>query len=596
MKISLLTFAIFTTVTFAAMPQVDTIFISVNTTWNKGTIQCDTTIVVDSGVTLSVEPGARCLFAPGIKLICRGKLIAKGSPTDSIYFTSSQPPLYWGGITLTGNGADNSTLEFCRVTYSGQPHGGGLCSKEAKTIISYSHFANDSSGYDGGAIYVENDTLEICSTAIINNKAFLGYGGGIYCKGRLNMIHNIFTNNISIGKFGGGAMVFGTCFIFKCEFTGNTANNAGFGGGLICQTDTAIITGNTFTQNSASNGGALYSKNYTVIENNAFTSNRALEPIGIGGAVSCNGTTIISGNTFISNCADSGIGGAIYVTGISSVLLSNTIRNNTAYQGGGGVQIATVTSQIINNCITNNTALMPQSMGGGILLNTKTEIFANNTIANNIADSSGGIYFMPVDTPVLINSIVWGNKPDQITPGSSILGSYCCIQNGWPGTSVITSYPLFADSSNGDYTVKASSPCINNGTPDTTGLSLPLLALNSVSRVIHGRIDIGACEYDGPTEGAVGNLFQKSAVSINMRFHNSHLQIYSNLPFPEKVRIELYSMQGKCIKILYNSTMPAGRSACTVAINHKNHAKGMYFIRVQAGEFELGQKVIFLQR
>lgn len=588
---SLLSILIFTTFTFASPNQVDTIFVSANTTWNKGTIQCDTPIVVDSGVTLTIAPGARCLFAPGIPLICRGKLLAKGTTSDSIHFAPAQPPQYWGGITLDGNGADNSILEFCRVTYAAQPYGGGLCSRDAKTIISHSHFANDSAGYDGGAIYVDNDTLQICSTTIAYNKALIGYGGGIFCRGRLVIGQCVLANNESFGKFGGGAIVFGTCFVFQCEFNLNTAGSTGFGGGLLCQTDTAIIVENNFTQNSASNGGALYSKNYTMIENNTFTSNTALEPIGIGGGFSCNGSTIITGNTLSSNSADSGVGGGIYITGQSVMMNSNTFYNNQAYLSGGGVQINTNTAKIINNSIVNNSALLPKSFGGGLVLNAALEIFTNNTISNNKADNAGGVYHTPSDTSVFLNSVFWGNTPGQINNHSFIFCNYSCVQNGWQGTSVITSYPLFNDSANGDYTIISPSQCINGGTPDTTGLSLPVKALNGVARITHGRVDIGAFEYDGPIDNKYQSQMQKPACPLQAVINGNRLTISFKLSFLQKIKLDLYSLDGKLISTIFDGTLQAGHNTVTIDRHRYHYAGGCYIIRMKTGLYTVSRMV-----
>jgi hypothetical protein len=58
--------------------------------------------------------------------------------------------------------------------------------------------------------------------------------------------------------------------------------------------------------------------------------------------------------------------------------------------------------------------------------------------------------------------------------------------------------PVFADSANGDFTLLCESPCINIGTPDTSGYNLPEYDLAGNPRVYTGgdvdRIDLGAYE------------------------------------------------------------------------------------------------------
>ncbi len=592
MKIFFLSVILFVSSIVAAPHSPDTIFILENTTWGKGTIQCDSSIVVNAGVTLTIAAGARCLFSPGVPLICRGRLIAKGSPTDTIFFAPALPLQYWGGITLSGNGADSSVLDYCNITYAAKPHGGGLTSIEAETYVSNSFFSNDSAGYDGGAIYLADDILHICSTTITLNKAVQGYGGGIFCRGRLEMENCQITSNVSLGNFGGGVMVFDYCSVKKCTFISNTAGSAGFGGGLICQTDTAIIVGNNFSQNSASNGGALYSKNYTEIENNTFTSNTALEPIGIGGAISCNGTTIIKGNIVSSNIADSGVGGGLYVTGQSVLLQSNIIQSNLAYLSGGGVHINTVSSKILNNSVVNNKTVLPESFGGGIVLGTKTELFVNNTIANNEADTGGGVYHTPGDTSVFINSILWGNNPEQINSNLFITCNYSCIQNGWQGTSVITSDPLFKDSTNGDYSIISPSQCINSGTSDTTGLSLPDQALNNLPRIIHGRVDVGAFEYDGPTGSHYTNGASKTIARPRVALHNSQLAISLKITSQQNIIIDIYSPQGVLNASVYHGILNKGLHTLTLNLGQQLHAAGVYLVRMKIGDTTVSEKVV----
>jgi hypothetical protein len=55
------------------------------------------------------------------------------------------------------------------------------------------------------------------------------------------------------------------------------------------------------------------------------------------------------------------------------------------------------------------------------------------------------------------------------------------------------------DPESGDFQLSGISPCINMGTPDTTGLFLPPEDLWGNHRIYGGRIDIGAHEYSGPT-------------------------------------------------------------------------------------------------
>jgi hypothetical protein len=50
------------------------------------------------------------------------------------------------------------------------------------------------------------------------------------------------------------------------------------------------------------------------------------------------------------------------------------------------------------------------------------------------------------------------------------------------------------------YALLSSSPCIDSGTPDTLGLSLPAEDLEGLNRIWNGRVDIGAYEWN-PGQG-----------------------------------------------------------------------------------------------
>src|SRR5690349_2872460 len=88
-----------------------------NTTWtfvNSPYIVVDT-VVVFPGVTLTIEPGVEIRFADSTILDVRqGNLIAEGTQTDSIIFTSNSNnpvPGVWHGIYL--HECPYSSFNFC---------------------------------------------------------------------------------------------------------------------------------------------------------------------------------------------------------------------------------------------------------------------------------------------------------------------------------------------------------------------------------------------------------------------------------------------------------------------------------------------------
>ncbi len=95
--------------------------ITVDTTWS-GTVYVEGTVWVDSGVTLSIDPGTEVRFNGNYQLVVNGFLYANGTPSNRIMFrsNSSTPGIMdWGGID-TGTGAGIKTeYRYCDFSHFG---------------------------------------------------------------------------------------------------------------------------------------------------------------------------------------------------------------------------------------------------------------------------------------------------------------------------------------------------------------------------------------------------------------------------------------------------------------------------------------------
>ena len=163
--------------------------------------------------------------------------------------------------------------------------------------------------------------------------------------------------------------------------------------------------------------------------------------------------------------------------GCSNVsIISNKIISNSALDDGGGILFSnsTVDNFKLNELSANSAGFN----GGGISSSGSDFTIDKCTIIYDTAFAgTGGGIFCNNSSPQIINSIIWGNSPDQMyqTGGSTIQATYCDIQQIWPGTGNILQYPMFADTANADYHISwdnypvhdlTKSPCIDSGNPD----------------------------------------------------------------------------------------------------------------------------------
>lgn len=306
-------------------------------------------------------------------------------------------------------------------------------------------FSGNKSIYDGGAIG-NYGTLEVTGATFEGNSAqqpgttdWRSIGGGAISLGvdsHTNIIDSVFANNTS--GYNGGAI--GTrrtieasedgqnnsLIIANSRFEKNSATGtvtdtdndkqAGGNGGAIANTfDTTKITDTEFIGNTASkNGGAIYNTKFYSLKDKAmsaelggtiemhdvrFENNFADEN---GGAIYNNGTLSVAENMVFSGNKAGYAGGAIYNTGTGVGTIKNSVfSNNTAEQGGAinnsatssnvGGKLTISDSDFTNNIAWNGGAIRNQ--GGMTIGMSETNVlggrFANNSSANGGAVWNG---------------------------------------------------------------------------------------------------------------------------------------------------------------------------------------------------------------
>ncbi len=485
-------------------------------------------IMIPNGSTLTIEPGVTVNFQGSYKLYVQGRLLAIGAVADSITFTAADTTNGWLGIQFDNTPTTNDTSKF-------------YCCK-------LQHSKTTSSSSKQGAFYLGFSKVIISNCHISNCSANTSVGGSaaIYCDGGSPIItHNLISNNTTtnIGALNGGGIY---CWASSPVISNNiiSNNSSNYGGGICCDNSSPMILNNVISNNTASKSG--------------------------GGGIYCNNSNAkITNNMISDNSASTGGGGGIYIYSGSPVIINNTISNNTVYNGGGGIY-----------CEYSSPAI------------------TNNTITNNSAANGGALFFTLYSSLSLYNNILWGNTAS--TSGQQVYLDdensdpnfyYCDVQGGtaafglngsifYTGTyqDNIDTIPMLVSPSAGsgtgyngvtaDWSLQEASPCINAGTTDTTGLSLPPKDKAGNPRINGGRIDIGAYEY------LLINSIHEVLTTFSMSIYPNPATNNLTVEVQQNSEIEILNINGQTIETIYNKD-------AKTTIDLGKLSNGVYIIEVK---------------
>jgi hypothetical protein len=147
--------------------------------------------------------------------------------------------------------------------------------------------------------------------------------------------------------------------------------------------------------------------------------------------------------------------------------------------------------------------------------------------------------------------------------------------------------PQFVDASQNDYHLGYGSPCINSGSPDTTGLHLPPSDLDDKPRVFNNRIDMGCYESDGITA-----LFPELT-----DYDNNGPNIFPN-PTSGKINIKGFDnikIEQICVMtfsgMIIEQIMVDSFNG-SVSIDLSDKPKGLYFVKIKTCNGIITEKVI----
>jgi len=233
-------------------------------------------------------------------------------------------------------------------------------------------------------------------------------------------------------------------------------------------------------------------------------------------------------------------------------------------------------NRFINTVIDGGTNLFQCSR-----TNNNNEII--NSIITNVTNLKSGSYNLDA---VYTNCDFWDNGFSTPT-----------------GSDLLEADPLFVDTSNGDYNLSATSPCIDAGTSDTTGLSLPEYDAAGNVRIVDGNddnvavIDMGIYEYNSSPVSIV-----ESSIAMRDKFilHNNYPNPFNPsttirffVPYNETVTITVYNILGQKVAELLNDKLAAGDHK--VVFNAFNLPSGIYLYKVSAGNFKLFKRMLLVK-
>ncbi len=173
---------------------------------------------------------------------------------------------------------------------------------------------------------------------------------------------------------------------------------------------------------------------------------------GVGSVVTCASGegpgTVLEGFTITGGSHYRG-GGMNNDGGSSPTVTNCTFRGNTATIGSGMYNNDNSSPTVTNCTFSGNTSSL---LAGGMRNdNSSSPTVTNCTFCGNSAVNGGGILNNHNSNPVVANSILWDNTPNQIVDMASVTTvTYSDVQNGWPGAGNVNADPLFVDAAGVD--------------------------------------------------------------------------------------------------------------------------------------------------
>jgi len=299
---------------------------------------------------LIIEPGVSIKFNNQCNLVIKGSLMAAGTETDSILFTSTNDSFGWGGLKFvnTDSAADSSFLKYCtveKVNACGNywdVRGGAVQARNSSNLLIENCIIKNNLAAYGGGIYIRECSPTVRNSMIINNSASHD-GGGILCStGSNSLLEDLIIDNNVCSYDGGGLFICNESspILRNMTISNNRTTDPydGSGAGISIWASSPMLEDLRITGNHSVNGGGgleIIDDSYPVLNNVMIDRNRASSGAGI---IIHSSILDISNSTICFNEALYR-GGGLYIQSQAIINFDETDRN----------------SIYLNNCLEDNT-------------------------------------------------------------------------------------------------------------------------------------------------------------------------------------------------------------------------------------------------
>ncbi|MEZ5196558.1 MAG: right-handed parallel beta-helix repeat-containing protein, partial [Bacteroidales bacterium] len=351
--------------------------------------------------------------------------------------------------------------------------------------------------------------------------------------------------------------------------------------------------------------GGIYCESSSPHLQNLILTNNLVEGIHLS-----NSNPVIENSVIFNN-----EGSGIYCKDSNPIIKNLVVRNNDGTNGyGGGLYLENSNPSLINLSIYENHA----SKGGGIYCYNSNPIIINSTLTVNTASFAGGIYCGAGSLATIINSVMWENQPHQIMLQgvyslNAVEISYSDIMGGEEGIWIsgagtinwlegnMDEDPLFVESGGHPYALLDGSPCIDMGSPDTTGLNLPNTDIIGNKRIWDGdgngiaSVDMGAYEFGATQVGIDKPIVPVRSLEFKVRCFPNPFSESTTFEYELKenswVTLSIFNYSGQVIGLLLNEQK--GKGIQQVQWNAFELPAGVYYYRISVGNIiETGKMVL----